>query len=46
MTRAGIERSVIHQVRRAYKQIFDGEGSIREKAAAIRDEYLDCKGSS
>ncbi|MDO1583922.1 acyl-ACP--UDP-N-acetylglucosamine O-acyltransferase [Rhizobium oryzicola] len=42
MTRAGIERSVIHQVRRAYKQIFDGDGSIREKAAAVRDEFLDC----
>ncbi|MFA7413789.1 MAG: acyl-ACP--UDP-N-acetylglucosamine O-acyltransferase [Rhizobium sp.] len=42
MTRAGIERSVIHRVRRAYKQIFEGEGSARANAAAIRDEYLDC----
>ncbi|MDL2407854.1 acyl-ACP--UDP-N-acetylglucosamine O-acyltransferase [Rhizobium calliandrae] len=43
MTRAGIERSVIHTVRRAYKSIFEGEGSIRDNAAAIRDEYADCK---
>ncbi|MDZ7874408.1 MAG: acyl-ACP--UDP-N-acetylglucosamine O-acyltransferase [Rhizobium sp.] len=42
MSRAGIERSVIHQVRRAFKQIFESEGSARTNAAAIRDEYLDC----
>ncbi|THV25276.1 acyl-ACP--UDP-N-acetylglucosamine O-acyltransferase [Peteryoungia ipomoeae] len=42
MTRAGVERSVIHQVRRAFKQIFEGEGSARDNAAAIRDEYRDC----
>ncbi len=42
MTRAGIERAVIHQVRRAFKQIFESEGSARANAAAIRDEYLDC----
>ncbi|WP_159951223.1 acyl-ACP--UDP-N-acetylglucosamine O-acyltransferase [Rhizobium sp. 18065] len=42
MTRAGIERSVIHTVRRAYKQIFEGEGSARKNAEAIRDEYLEC----
>ncbi|ACM26471.1 acyl-ACP--UDP-N-acetylglucosamine O-acyltransferase [Agrobacterium sp. SHOUNA12C] len=43
MTRAGIERSVIHRVRRAYKSIFEGEGSIRDNATAIREEYADCK---
>jgi UDP-N-acetylglucosamine acyltransferase len=43
MSRAGIERSVIHTVRRAYKAIFESEGSIRDNAAGIRDEYLDCK---
>ena len=43
MTRAGIDRAVIHRVRRAYKGIFEGEGSIRDNAAAIRDEYADCK---
>ncbi|MBP1845955.1 UDP-N-acetylglucosamine acyltransferase [Rhizobium petrolearium] len=43
MTRAGIERSTIHAVRRAFKQIFEGEGNIRTNAAAIRDEYADCK---
>lgn len=42
MTRAGIERATIHRVRRAFKQIFEGEGSVRVNAAAIRDEYLDC----
>jgi UDP-N-acetylglucosamine acyltransferase len=43
MTRAGIERAVIHRVRRAYKSIFEAEGSVRDNAAAIRDEYADCK---
>lgn len=43
MTRAGIERSTIHVVRRAFKQIFEGEGNIRANAVAIRDEYADCK---
>ena len=43
MTRAGIERATIHRVRRAFKQIFEGEGNIRGNAAAIRDEYADCK---
>jgi UDP-N-acetylglucosamine acyltransferase len=42
MTRAGIERATIHVVRRAFKQIFEGEGSARKNAEAIRDEYLDC----
>ncbi|MCY1668596.1 acyl-ACP--UDP-N-acetylglucosamine O-acyltransferase [Rhizobium sp. SL86] len=43
MTRAGIERAIIHQVRRAYKQIFEAEGSVRANAAGIREEFLDCK---
>ncbi|MCM5694125.1 acyl-ACP--UDP-N-acetylglucosamine O-acyltransferase [Sinorhizobium meliloti WSM1022] len=42
MTRAGIDRPAIHRVRRCYKQIFEGDGSIRANAAAIRNEYLDC----
>jgi UDP-N-acetylglucosamine acyltransferase len=42
MTRSGIEKPMIHRVRRAYKQIFEGEGSIRNNAAAIREEYADC----
>ncbi|MBB3947788.1 UDP-N-acetylglucosamine acyltransferase [Rhizobium skierniewicense] len=42
MTRAGIERAEIHKVRRAYKQIFESEGSVRANAAAVRDEFLDC----
>ncbi|MCS4242837.1 UDP-N-acetylglucosamine acyltransferase [Rhizobium sp. BIGb0125] len=42
MTRSGVERSEVHRVRRAYKAIFEGEGSARANAAAIRDEYLDC----
>ncbi|MBB4064916.1 acyl-ACP--UDP-N-acetylglucosamine O-acyltransferase [Gellertiella hungarica] len=42
MTRAGIERSVIHTVRRAYKAIFEGPESVRANAAAVRDDYLDC----
>ena len=42
MSRAGVERATIHRVRRAFKQIFEGEGNIRTNAAAIRDEYADC----
>ena len=41
MSRSGMEKATIHQVRRAFKQIFEGEGSIRVNAAAIRDEYAD-----
>jgi len=43
MTRAGIDRAVIHTVRRAYKAIFEGTASIRENAAAIREEYAECE---
>lgn len=42
MTRAGIERSTIHRARRAFKQIFEGEGNVRANAAALREEYADC----
>ncbi|TCQ09845.1 acyl-[acyl-carrier-protein]--UDP-N-acetylglucosamine O-acyltransferase [Rhizobium sp. PP-F2F-G36] len=42
MSRAGHDKAVIHQVRRAYKSIFEGTGSVRANAAAIRDDYLDC----
>lgn len=42
MTRAGVDRAVIHTVRRAYKAIFEGSGSVRDNAAAIRAEYDDC----
>ncbi|WP_137133927.1 acyl-ACP--UDP-N-acetylglucosamine O-acyltransferase [Rhizobium sp. FKY42] len=42
MTRAGIERAIIHKVRRAYKDIFEAEGSVRSNAAALRNDYLDC----
>ncbi|MGO7718888.1 acyl-[acyl-carrier-protein]--UDP-N-acetylglucosamine O-acyltransferase, partial [Rhizobium johnstonii] len=27
----------------AYKSIFEGPGSVRENAAAIREEYADCE---
>ncbi len=43
MSRAGMERATIHKVRRAFKQIFEGGANIRTNAAAIRDEYADCK---
>ena len=43
MSRAGVARETIHMIRRAYKQIFEGEGAIRVNAAAIRDEYAECK---
>jgi acyl-[acyl-carrier-protein]--UDP-N-acetylglucosamine O-acyltransferase len=43
MTRAGIPRATIHRVRKAFQAIFSEEGAIRAKAAAIRDEFADCK---
>jgi UDP-N-acetylglucosamine acyltransferase len=42
MSRAGIARETIHRVRRAYKDIFEGEEAVRVAAARIRDDYLDC----
>jgi UDP-N-acetylglucosamine acyltransferase len=42
MTRAGIPRETIHRVRRAYKEIFEGDVAIRIAAASIREKYLDC----
>ena len=39
MARAGMDKPAIHEVRRAFKQIFQGEGSVRVNAAAIRDDY-------
>ncbi|TNM62181.1 acyl-ACP--UDP-N-acetylglucosamine O-acyltransferase [Aliirhizobium smilacinae] len=42
MTRAGMDKQTIHRVRRAYKDIFEGEGNIRANAAAVRDAYIDC----
>ena len=42
MSRSGMDKATIHRVRRAFKEIFEGEGSIRNNAAAIRDEYADC----
>ena len=42
MTRTGMDKPTIHTVRRAFKQIFEGENSIRANAAAIRDDYADC----
>lgn len=43
MTRAGIEKATIHRVRKAFKAIFAEEGTARSNAAAIRDDYADCK---
>ncbi len=42
MTRAGMEKQTIHRVRRAFKDIFEGEGNVRVNAAAVRDNYADC----
>jgi UDP-N-acetylglucosamine acyltransferase len=39
---AGIPRETIHKVRRAYKEIFEGDEAIRVAAANIREKYLDC----
>jgi UDP-N-acetylglucosamine acyltransferase len=43
MTRSGIPRETIHRVRKAYKEIFEGDEAIRIAAANIREKYLDCK---
>lgn len=42
MTRAGFDKPTIHEVRRAYKQIFEGSESVRANAAAVRSEYAGC----
>lgn len=42
MTRAGMDKQTVHRVRRAYKDIFEGEGNIRANAAAVADVYADC----
>lgn len=42
MKRAGIDRAVVHTVRRAYKAIFEGPDSVRANAAAACDQFLDC----
>lgn len=43
MTRSGTDRATIHVVRRAFKDIFEGESNIRARAAEVRDQYVDCK---
>ena len=43
MTRAGVDKPTLHRVRRAFKDIFEGEANVRANAAAIRDQYLDCE---
>ncbi len=42
MTRAGIDRAVIHRVRKAYKMIFESDGAIRDNAKAAAAEFADC----
>jgi len=39
MSRAGMEKSQIHTVRRAFKLIFHGKGTIRENLETIRPDY-------
>jgi UDP-N-acetylglucosamine acyltransferase len=39
MSRAGMDKSEIHTVRRAFKQIFHGEGTIRKNLALIKNDY-------
>ncbi|MEX3008779.1 acyl-ACP--UDP-N-acetylglucosamine O-acyltransferase [Hoeflea sp. TYP-13] len=39
MSRSGMDKAEIHTVRRAFKQIFHGEGTVRGNLAVIRDEY-------
>lgn len=43
MARSGIEKPMIHQVRRAYKDIFEGPLAVRQNAQAVREKYIDCK---
>ena len=39
MSRSGMDKAEIHTVRRAFKQIFHGEGTVRQNLEAIRHEY-------
>ena len=41
MSRAGMDKAQIHTVRRAFKQIFHGEGTIRDNLEAVRPDYAD-----
>ncbi|MCR9139501.1 MAG: acyl-ACP--UDP-N-acetylglucosamine O-acyltransferase [Alphaproteobacteria bacterium] len=39
MARAGMSKSEIHTVRRVFKMIFHGDGTIRANTAALQEEY-------
>tara|TARA_R110000751_G_scaffold271365_2_gene371247 strand:- start:92385 stop:93197 length:813 start_codon:yes stop_codon:yes gene_type:complete len=39
MSRSGMDKAQIHTVRRAFKQIFHGSGTVRENLAQARSEY-------
>lgn len=39
MSRSGMDKPQIHRVRKAFKQIFHGSGTVRANLAEIRDEY-------
>ncbi len=39
MARAGMDKTEIHTVRRVFKRIFHGEGTIRDNMAALKEEY-------
>lgn len=41
MSRAGMDKSEIHVVRRVFKQIFHGDGTIQKNMVALRQEYND-----
>ncbi len=39
MSRSGMDKPQIHRVRKAFKQIFHGTGTVRANLAEIRDDY-------
>ncbi|WP_176218596.1 acyl-ACP--UDP-N-acetylglucosamine O-acyltransferase [Rhizobium rhizosphaerae] len=43
MTRAGFSKPEIHEVRRAYLEIFEGPGNVRTNAEAIRERFAESK---
>ncbi|MEM7668927.1 MAG: acyl-ACP--UDP-N-acetylglucosamine O-acyltransferase [Pseudomonadota bacterium] len=40
LKRRGLSRDEIHLLRRAYSEIFEGDGTLHERAATVADAYL------
>lgn len=43
MKRRGMSRETIHQLRNAYKALFFGDGSFKERVGSVREDYAHCE---